>query len=182
MDEQRSDDDLATTAKQDLDTFTVLYRRHLHRVYSYLLSRVGNVSDAQDLTTQTFISALTSIQRYQPQGYFVAWLIGIAKHKLSDHFRERPSVVPIDEIEPLSSHDLRIEDEVIQRLQMEAITLILSQINPDRAEAVRLRFFADLKIREIATVMMKSEGAVKMLLARGLDDIRHILANQEIHS
>lgn len=179
MNETLSDDALVEMAKCDVEAFAMLYRRHLHPVYSYLLSRVGNVHDAQDLTTQTFVAALNGIVAYQPRGLFVAWLLGIAKRKLSDHFRDGMPTVSIEDIESQFDSQDVLEDKVIKRLQMQEIVMILAKLNPERAEAIRLRYFADLKIREVADVMKKSEGAVKMLLSRGLDDIRQVLDIQE---
>lgn len=179
MDETMTDDVLADLARQDVEAFAMLYRRHLHRVYSYLLSRVGNIHDAQDLTTQTFVAALHALETYQPRGLFVAWLLGIARRKLSDHFRDMISTIAIDDIEFQSDNQDALEERVISRLQMQEVVVILVRLNPERAEALRLRYFADLKIREVADVMEKSEGAVKMLISRGLDDIRQILDVQE---
>lgn len=179
MDETFTDDALASKAKEDVEGFAMLYRRHLHRVYSYLHSRVGNVQDAQDLTTQTFVAALSGIQTYESRGFFTAWLLGIARHKLNDHFRGNHSIISIDEITPPSDGMGSVEDIIVRQLRIEEITLILEKLNPERAEAIRLRYFADLKIREVAEIMEKSEGAVKMLISRGLDDVRQVLDIQE---
>ena len=179
MDETLTDDALASRAKEDVEAFARLYRRHLHRVYSYLHSRCGNVQDAQDLTTQTFIAALSGIQTYESRGFFTAWLFGIAKHKMNDHFRRNHPTISIDEITPPSEGMSSVEDIITRQLRIEEITLILEKLNPERAEAIRLRYFADLKIREVAEVMEKNEGAVKMLISRGLDDIRQVLDIQE---
>lgn len=179
MDETLTDNALASRAKEDVEAFATLYRRHLHRVYSYLHTRVGNVHDAQDLTTQTFVSALNGIQTYEPRDLFIAWLIGIARHKLSDHFRHHHPIISLDDIAPLTDGADSVEDGIIKQLRIAEITAILAKLNPERAEALRLRYFADLKIREVADVMEKSEGAVKMLIARGLDDIRQVFGIQE---
>src|SRR5690606_898131 len=106
-------------------------------VYSYLLSRVGNIQDAQDLTTQTFIAVLHGIQTYEPKGFFTAWLLGIARHKLNDHFRGNHSIISIDNIAPLPDGINSVEDMIIKQLRIEEITAILTKLNPERAEALR---------------------------------------------
>lgn len=179
MDEMLSDDRLAKAALTDVDAFAMLYRRHLHRVYSYLLSRVGNVQDAQDLTSQTFIAALKGLRIYEPRGMFGSWLLGIAKRKASDHFRNHQPVVSVETISTAADQNRSLDDRIVERLQMHVIAAQLEKLNPERAEVLRLRFFGELKLREIAEVMGKSEGAVKMLLARALDDIRSLLALEE---
>lgn len=177
--ETLTDDALVALAQQDVEAFAALYRRHVQRVYSYLLSRVGHVHDAQDLTTQTFIAALHSLETYQPRGLFVAWLLAIAKRKISDHFRAMDATVSLDQIMPISANGEALEETVTQRLRMAEITAILAKLNPERAEAIRLRYLANLKIRAVAEVMGKSEGAIKMLVARGLEDIRQVLGIRE---
>jgi RNA polymerase sigma-70 factor (ECF subfamily) len=179
MDESTDDDVLAQHATTDVEAFAMLYRRHVQRVYSYTLSRVGNTHDAQDLTGQTFLAAMQALTSYEPRGMFSAWLLGIARRKAADHYRDNQQDLPIEDAELLSEPDDRIDDAVIERLQMEEIAALLGKLNIDRAEALRLRYFGELKLREIAQVMDKSEGAVKMLVARALDDLRKMLTLRE---
>jgi RNA polymerase sigma-70 factor (ECF subfamily) len=179
MDETPTDDRLAKLAAQDADAFATLYRRHLQRVYSYLLSRTGNIQDAQDLTAQTFMAAMENITNYEPRGLFVGWLMSIAKRKLIDHWRCQQPIISIEAADTQTDGKQIPDDIVRERLQMQEITVVLSKLNPERAEVLTLRFFGELKIREVAAVMGKSEGAVKMLLARALDDLRNILVVQE---
>ncbi|MEM9951165.1 MAG: sigma-70 family RNA polymerase sigma factor [Chloroflexota bacterium] len=175
MTETQSDDLLVEAALNDPDAFAILYRRYLQRVYSYLLSKVGNKQDAQNLTTQTFMAALDGIASYQPQGNFGAWLIGIARHKVADHFRKQRRIISIDDVPTLREMTMPLDEIVNQQLQLEAVIDLLNKINSDRAEAIQLRFFANLKMQEIALIMQKSEDAVKMLVSRGLDDLRQML-------
>lgn len=157
----------------------MLYRRHLHRVYSYVLSRVANVQDAEDLTAQTFTAALQGIGVYEDRGTFIAWLLSIARRKAADHFRNQTSVVVMDDMPQLEGGAPAVDETVMEHLRIEEVALLLRKLNPERAEALRLRYLADLKIREVSDVMEKSEGAVKMLISRGLDDIRQVLNIQE---
>lgn len=176
MDENTADDVLARAAAHHAEAFVILYRRYLQRVYSYLLSRVGNVQDAQDLTSQTFIAALQSIKTFSPRYTFAAWLIGIARHKAIDHYREHNLVTPLELARPLGDQTNPLDEIVQDRLRTQQITAALEKLNPDRAEVMQLRFFGELKLHEIAGLMGKSEGAVKMLLARALDDLRSLIA------
>jgi DNA-directed RNA polymerase specialized sigma24 family protein len=63
------------------DAFTELYHRHLPGIYRYHLARTGHVQEAEDLTAQTFLTALESISSYRGQGRFASWLFGIARHR-----------------------------------------------------------------------------------------------------
>jgi RNA polymerase sigma-70 factor, ECF subfamily len=73
---------LAQQAIRDVDAFAELYRRHMTRVYRYHIAHVGNVKDAEDLTSQTFIAALEGIRSFRGSGSFAAWILGIASASL----------------------------------------------------------------------------------------------------
>jgi RNA polymerase sigma-70 factor, ECF subfamily len=179
MDESTNDDVLAKQALSDVEAFAILYRHYVQRVYSYSLSRVGNPQDAQDLTAQTFLAAMQALDSYEPRGMFSAWLLGIARRKAADHYRDIQMDVPIKDVELIPEPVDAVDEAIIERLQMEEVASLLAKLNPERAEALRLRYFGELKLREIAQVMDKSEGAVKMLVARALDDLRKMLIIRE---
>src|ERR1035437_6717703 len=88
---------LIEQARRDPEAFAALYRRYLTPVYRYLYSRLGSVHDAEDITTQVFIDALEglSANHYRAGGCFSAWLFTIARHRLVDFYRQRPTV-PLD--------------------------------------------------------------------------------------
>jgi len=85
------------------DAFTELYHRYLPGIYRYHLARTGHVQEAEDLTAQTFLTALESISSFRGQGSFSSWLFGIASHKLADHYRRSRVELPLEEAEHLHS-------------------------------------------------------------------------------
>ncbi|MBC8171480.1 MAG: RNA polymerase sigma factor [Anaerolineae bacterium] len=179
MEEVLNDDVLAKQARADPEAFAILYRRYLHQVYSYLLSRVGNIQDAQDLTAQTFLATLQGLHSYEPRGMFAAWLLSIARRKSMDHFRYTPPMTALDDRDIAIQPNQFVDVVVLERLQMQEVVTLLEKINPDRAEALRLRYFGGLSFREVAIAMEKTEGAVKMLVTRALEDLRNLLAVRE---
>lgn len=178
------DDTLAARAVRDPDTpgadaFAALYRRHLDRVYGYLLARLGNVQDAQDLTAQTFITALEHLPRYEPRGKFAAWLVGIARHKALTHLRGSDRYISLESAESLA-HPAPLPEEIAARQQrMDHVAAALRTLPPDRAEALILRFFGELSLAEVAEVMDRSEAACKMLVHRALRDLKQRLIEEE---
>lgn len=163
---------LVRQAQQDLQHFTELYERHVQRVYRYLLVRVGNVADAQDLTSQTFIAAMENLDKYKGQRPFLAWLFGIARNKAADMYRRRRPDADLDTAVSLPDSDEHPDDIVDQHLSMELVARKLQTIAPDRAEAISLRLIAGLEVAEVARLMGKNEPAVRMLLHRGLRDLQ----------
>jgi RNA polymerase sigma-70 factor, ECF subfamily len=166
---------LVQAAQKDISAFSLLYQRYVQQVYRYLLARVGNAPDAQDLTSQTFMAAMQGLKQYRGQQPFIAWLLGIARHKAADQFRQRRPDVELDVAELLPGSDDALEDQVGRRLEMEQIGRKLQAIAPDRAEALSLRLFAGLEVAEIARIMARNEAAVRMLVFRGLRDLQQQL-------
>ncbi|MBI5961728.1 MAG: RNA polymerase sigma factor [Chloroflexi bacterium] len=170
------DETLAQQASCDPDAFSLLYHRHLPRVYNYLLAHVGNVQDAQDLTAQTFMAVVERLPAYRSQNQFVGWLMSIARHKLVDHFRRHHDHVPFDVLPPHSLDTPPPDEAVEHQLQLEAVAAALQTLTPDRAEALTLNLFAGLSAAETGQIMHKSEDAVRMLVHRALRDLRERLA------
>ena len=154
--------------------FAAVYRQHVDAVYRYVLIRVGSQADAQDVTAQTFVSALDHFYAYRGEAEIAAWLLGIARHKVADHFRAkgRRAAVSLSDDDRLTDETAAPEETVILRLQIERAAAALNALAPDRAEALRLHVFGGLSIKEAAAVMGKHDSAVKMLISRGLADLR----------
>lgn len=164
--------DLAQRAITDIEAFAELYRRHLTRVYRYLVAHVGNTKDAEDLTSQTFLAALEGIGSFRGSGSFAAWILGIASRKRLMFFRGSKPEVPLDDAIRYPSPELPTDRAAAQRLQLESISRALKKLSPDRAEALILTYFGGLSQAEAGRVLNKSEAAVKMLISRGLQDLR----------
>jgi len=163
---------LAHQADADPEAFAELYRRHVRSVYRYHLAHTGNVRDAEDLTSQTFMAALEGIRSFRGKGPFITWLIGIAAHKRALFFRRNKSEVPLDAALHIPAPSLPTDKAASRRLQMDQILGALRNISRDRAEALILCFFSGLSFVEAGLVLGKSEAAVKMLISRGLHDLR----------
>lgn len=159
-------------AKGDHAAFTQLYQGTVKRLYAYCYSQVHNVQEAEDLTTQTFIAALEQIGRYRGEGTAAAWLLGIAHHKVSD-WRRKHKVTTLLALVESNADPTPLPDEVVfQQWQRAALEQALHTLTPERAEAIALRFFGELSNAEVAAVMGKQEAAVKMLVHRGLQELR----------
>jgi RNA polymerase sigma-70 factor (ECF subfamily) len=133
---------------------------------------VGNTRDAEDLTSQTFITALESIRSFRGTGSFAAWILGIASRKRLMFYRGNKLEFPLEEAVQYPSPGLATDQAAAQRLQLESVSRALRQISPDRAEALILTYFGGLTHAEAGRVLHKSEAAVKMLISRGLQDLR----------
>ncbi|MBN1139549.1 MAG: sigma-70 family RNA polymerase sigma factor [Anaerolineae bacterium] len=159
--------------------FSELYNRYLDRVYGFILIRTGDVQDAQDLTSQTFLAALESIDGYDGRGSFGGWLFGIARHKIADHYRRRRRQVPLDDADLLHDPDPSPEEMAHTHLQLERVAQALRGLDAQQAEAVALRIFGQLDAAQVAQVMGKSQDAAKMLVHRGLRHLQQRLVHNQ---
>jgi RNA polymerase sigma-70 factor, ECF subfamily len=169
---QVEDQVLVRRAQQDLRLFAELYQRYAQQVYRYLLVRTGNVDDAHDLTSQTFLLAMESLHKYRGEGHFAAWLLGIARRKSVDQYRRRKPETALETAVSLPDALETPDDLIDRKLVLEQIDRKLQTLAPERAEALALRLFAGLEVAEIAQIMDKNEAAVRMLVFRGLRDLQ----------
>jgi len=157
-------------ARRNTEAFGVLYRRYLTPLYNYLNRRLSNGHEAEDIATQVFIDVLEGLvaNRYQENGCFVAWLFTIARRRLTDFYRQRPSAPLFDPPSPEPGLLTVIEKgQDLQRL-----ACLLAQLDEDRQELLRLRFSAGLSFAEISALDGRSEAAVKMAVYRTIDFLR----------
>ena len=163
---------LAQQACTEPEAFAELYHRHLASVFRYHLAHTGNTKDAEDLTSQTFMAALEGIDSFRGTGPYIAWLMGIASRKRLRYFRGNRLEVPLDAALQIPTPSLPTDKAAFQRLQLDQILGALKHISSERAEALILCFFSELSFAEAGLVLGKSEAAVKMLISRGLQDLR----------
>ncbi len=169
----KNEPELIRQAQQDLRKFTRLYERYVQHVYRYLLVHTGNVADAEDLTSQTFMAAMENLNKYNGKRPFLAWLLGIAKHKRADFYRRQKPMDDLDSVVNVPNPSHKNPDDLIaDQIQIETIARKLQALAPDRAEALTLRLFGELSNQEIARLMHKEETAVRMLIHRGLRDLQ----------
>ena len=165
---------------QNPDGFDEIYREHVLAIYRYHHARTGCIADAQDLTAETFHAALESFSSYRPaKGSPVAWLMGIARHKLADHFRLAQKTVTLEAAEAEPGNWDSTEAKIGRALQVAQVAEALGRMNPARSEAVALHLYVGLSLEETGDVLGKSPQAVKKLVQRGLADLRRILRPEE---
>jgi RNA polymerase sigma-70 factor (ECF subfamily) len=163
---------LAVQARSDPEAFAELYRRHVQSVYRYQLAHTGNVRDAEDLTSQTFMAALEGIRSFRGKGPYIAWLMGIASRLRARLFRGSKPEVPLEAALHLPTPSLPTDKAAARRLQMEQVIGALRTISQERAEALILCFISELSTAEAGLVLGKSEANIRMLISRGLQDLR----------
>jgi RNA polymerase sigma-70 factor (ECF subfamily) len=154
----------------DRDALEELYLIHFDRIYSYLHVSVGNRHDAEDLTTQTFLKMLEKIGSFKWQSApFSAWLFRIAHNLAMDHFRSRRRWQPEEEVpEPPGQEELSAEDEAMHSIGRASMLELIDGLSPEQRQVLTLKFVFNFGNGEVATILGKTEGAVKSLQHRAL--------------
>jgi RNA polymerase sigma-70 factor (ECF subfamily) len=147
-----------------------LYLLHFDRIYGYLHMSVGNRHDAEDLTTQTFVKMLESVGRFRWQSApFSAWLFRIAHNLAMDHFRAHRRWQPEEEIpEPPDSAEPSAEAEAMQSIGRQSMLRLIENLSPEQQQVLTLKFVFNFSNGEVATILGKTEGAIKSLQHRAL--------------
>ena len=167
---------LVDRARYDPVAFGELYDRYSARIYRFAYGRLRERVDAEDLTADVFVLALKGIRSYVNVGRpFGAWLHRIEVNALLDRSRRR-ATVSLDAMVDLPDCQSDVADQVLHRDRMRSIWIAVRGLPPQQRCAVTLRFAADLSMRSIAQVMQKSPDAVKLLVARGIRQLRVQLA------
>ncbi|NLD72490.1 MAG: sigma-70 family RNA polymerase sigma factor [Chloroflexi bacterium] len=178
----RDDSEILQDVRRDPNAFGELYARYVDRIYSYIYHRVGNVHDAEDLTSRTFFRALSHISSYEDKGLpFSAWLYRIAHNVLANWHRDRGRrpVVALDGIVLRSEGPLQHPEAMAltgddSRQLVEAIR----RLDPQRQELLVLKFSDGLSNAEIGEIMGRTEGAIKSLYHRTLLALRKELSKK----
>jgi RNA polymerase sigma-70 factor (ECF subfamily) len=154
----------------DRDALEELYLIHFDRIYSYLHMSVGNRHDAEDLTTQTFLKMLESIGKFRFRAApFSAWLFRIAHNLAMDHFRAGRRWQPEEEVpEPGGQEELSAEDEAMQSIGRASMLELIDGLSHDQQQVLTLKFVFNFGNAEVATILGKTDGAVKSLQHRAL--------------
>ena len=181
MAEDKGDEELAVRAAGDFAAFAELYERYLEPVYRYVRAQTNDRATAEDLTAQVFYKALTSAGSFRGEGSYRSWVFSIARNTVSTWRSTRKgTVIPIDDVEhhadpAPSAPALAIASEDRGLLQ-EAV----ARLPEAQREVVRLRYFKELPIDEIARLTRRRSDAVRALLHRGRDSLRKRLRGKDL--
>ncbi len=169
---------VARAQQGDRAALEELYLMHFDRIYSYLHVSVGNRHDAEDLTTQTFLKMLESIGRFRWQSApFSAWLFRIAHNLAMDHFRARRRWQPEEDVPEIpGSEEPSAELEAMQSIGRESMMAMIEKLSPEQQQVLTLKFVFNFPNADVATILGKTEGAIKSLQHRALASLHKQVA------
>ena len=161
---------LVEAAQKDPNRFAELYETNFERVYAFIARRVRNRDEAEDLTSEVFHKALANLPRFKWRGApFAAWLFRIAANMIADRSKRGAKERDISEAaDPTDLTQISL-DEIEFRARL---FRMVDELPSDQRRVIAMRFAEEKSIREIANELGRSEGAVKQLQFRGLENLR----------
>lgn len=166
-----------TEADRAPRTLLALYDEALPAVYGYFVRRCGDRGTAEDLTSETFLAAMDAARKPTPTPVTVPWLIGVARHKLADHYRRGHGrfTVPVAETpEPADPPDEW--DAQLDRIVAEQV---LARLNEQHRTVLALRYMDDCSVGECAELIGRTVHATEALLVRARRAFREQYPHRE---
>ncbi|MEZ0339986.1 RNA polymerase sigma factor [Mycobacterium sp. pV006] len=143
-------------------TLLALYDEALPAVYGYFVRRCGDRGTAEDLTSETFLAAMDAARKPSPPQLSVPWLIGVARHKLADHYRRARIPIPVAEVpepaEPVDDWDVQLDRIVAEQ--------VLARLPEQHRIVLALRYLDDCSVGECADLIGRTVQATEALLVR----------------
>jgi RNA polymerase sigma-70 factor, ECF subfamily len=168
----------APTARDDPSLFLAFYDDTLPRVYAYFSARCEGRALAEDLTAETFLAAVDAARRDEPPPRSLSWIIGVARHKLVDHWRRQARderrFLLLTEVTPQAVEPWPAELDAL------AVRRAFSELAPQHRAVLTLRYLDDLAVPEVAALLGRSLSATEALLVRARAAFRRCYADEEI--
>ena len=160
--------------------FALLYDRYVDQIFAYVYHRVGHRQTAEDLVGDVFLRALRRISTFKWQGVdFGAWLMTIARNRVHDHFKSARFRLEssVDEVfdSPVEHGTDNPEQALLSADLTEQVHNAIRQLKGEQAEVLYLRFIQHLNVAETASVMGKTDGAIKALQYRALKSLAKLM-------
>jgi RNA polymerase sigma-70 factor (ECF subfamily) len=157
----------------DSSAFGKLYDHYQPMIYRFVLVKVSRREEAEDIAHQVFLQAWQNIRTYRHRGYpFSSWLYRIARNQVIDYYRARKDDAPLEAADAEGIFHQTDQPDMSLQMDMERVMSAIHRLKPDYQDVVIFRFIEDLSIRETADAMHKTEGAVKLIQHRAIEELK----------
>jgi RNA polymerase sigma-70 factor (ECF subfamily) len=162
--------------RNDQQAFTELYEAYFDKIYRYVVVKIGDRTEAEDITQQVFLKAIQSISSFKWKGApFSAWLYRIAHNLIVDYYRkqEKRAATLQDDVQVAGGDDPQERAE--RKIDMEQVLSATQHLTDAQREVISLRFTGEMSTAEVAKIMGKSQGAIKALQHAAILSLRKVL-------
>ena len=179
-----SEEQLIKEVKNNPERFEIIYLQHYKTIFNYCYRRTRNFDTAKDITSEIFLKAYLNIHKFKWKDIpILSWLYRIATNEINLFYRsQKYSPTFISEINSNYSITVSLEDLVEEKSNAEAklhkdkqfvqVQDAIKELPLKYQEVISLKYFEQLKIKEIGTILNKKEGTIKSLLSRGISKLK----------
>lgn len=171
---------LVKRAKRDPEAFSALYDLYFQRIYNYVSWRVGSRSDTEDIVSDTFTKSLDKLSSFgwQKGATFSSWIFRIAHNSVADYYRDkgRREQVNIDDLPEIQADGLLPNEALDRRRLFRTLFEMIQELPARQAEIITMRFFGEMRNKEIANVLEIEEKSVSSSIFRGLKKLHDAFA------
>ena len=176
-------DSLARRATTDEDAFEELYKYFFPRVYNFIYARLKNASDADDVTSTTFLKMNENLESYDPsRAAFSTWLFRIANNSIIDftrHIDRNQETEWEDFLDPAAPEKEEPEKKLINSETSSSLLAAIDKLNERERRIIELRYWGELDTKSIAELVSMSESNVRVTMHRALGKLKKILGERD---
>ena len=168
----KTDEELVAIATKNKKGLSELYERYVEKIYKFAYYKTSDVQVAQDLTSETFLSAINALSTFRQESSFKNYLFAICKFKIINYYREKYKTEPINELEIQDTSE--ILDEIEEKLEIEQKRFkeMINNLPDDEKILLTLRFAQGMKIKDIADELKLTESNTKVKISRTVSKLR----------
>ncbi len=166
---------LAKAQKGDSEAFGLIYDHFSEKIYRFIYFRVGHKEVAEDILSDTFVKAWQKINQINSPEALGGWLYQIARNNIIDYYRIKKETLSLDEASNVLEDLVNPIDEVAANMAQKKILETLNQLTEEQRQTIKYKFFEDLSNEEIAYILGKTEGAVRVIQHRAIIKLKEIL-------
>jgi len=161
----------------DESAFGQIYDLYFEKVYKFVYFRVNHRQAAEDLVSEIFIKVWGKISNIQDTASFNGWIFQIARNLVIDYYRSRKQNVDLTLLENV----LEYEDNMVERtnlsFQQKAFLEQLKHLTEEQQLVIKLKFLDELDNEDIAKILGKSEGAIRVIQHRAINELKNLLSS-----
>ncbi len=166
--------------KNHYDRFNQIYDQYVDKIYRFIYLKVNSEDMAKDLTSEAFIKTWQSLTVGQEIQNPQAFIYRVARNLVIDYYRQKPHLpVSLSSCSEMSDPSSNIEKQFQFNSDIEKIKVVLANLKDEHREAVTLYYIDDLPVSEIAEILNKKEGTVRVLVHRGIKELKKQLGEFE---
>ena len=164
----------------DRKAFGRIYDQYATKLYKFIYLRVGHKEVAEDILADSFVKIWVKIKQVNSSKAFSSWIYQVAKNNIIDYYRVRKSTIAIEEVEQTLEDAADPIAETDLNLDQKRILACLVNLPKDQQQVIRYKFFEDLSNSEIALIMNKSEGAIRVIQHRAITRLQEMLRQKKV--